>query len=281
MKVFTTKKINKLEEDYHSGQLIKRADKYNYQNILYTRKKGLSFVYTNEELFEYTKCANDPQYFIEKYFNIKLKDYQKEILTEFKNNRFSILASSRQSGINLLMKLIFLHYTTFNLDKKIHILANKLNHEFIDDIKFYYCKLPFFLKQGIIAWNKYTLCFENGSTIKMISNIYAIGNTTDLLYIKDFVYIKNIEKQYAAIIPEIISLDDSKIIIKSIFKDNKFFKDLVYKSELPNDNPEKNLYKTHRVYWWQYMSLDEKEKIISRIGEELFKIEYDLQSKNK
>lgn len=279
MKIYTTEKIDKLNLEYHT---IKRSEKFNYRNILNTRKSGLNFVFTNEELIEYAKCANDPIYFIEKYCknhnfsNIQLRDYQKYIANEFKDNRFIILASSRQSGIDFLMKLLFLHYMIFNSDKTIYILSDKLNSKFIDDIKFNYCALPFFLKQGVNMWNKYTLGFENGMNIIMISSIHAIGNTPNLLYIKDFVYIKNVEEYYANIIPTISSIKDSKVIIKSIFKDNKFFNDLVYKSELPNGNPEKNLYKTIRVYWWQYMTLAEKEDLISIIGEDSFKEQYEL-----
>jgi hypothetical protein len=63
---------------------------------------------TEEEQQEYIKCALDVHYFTEKYCkvktedgtinNIKLRDYQKEILDNFINNRFNILMASRQVG---------------------------------------------------------------------------------------------------------------------------------------------------------------------------------------
>ena len=64
--------------------------------------------YTEEELREYIKCAQDVVYFASNYVNvvhpdkglipIELYDYQKNLLDHFQSNRNSIVLSSRQSG---------------------------------------------------------------------------------------------------------------------------------------------------------------------------------------
>jgi hypothetical protein len=61
-----------------------------------------------EEQEEYIKCALDVHYFTEQYCKvktedgsvgqIKLREYQKEILDNFVNSRFNILMASRQVG---------------------------------------------------------------------------------------------------------------------------------------------------------------------------------------
>lgn len=63
---------------------------------------------TAEQAAEYLKCQEDPEYFIETYVMITdidkglvpfdMYDYQREMLDMFHNNRWSIIAASRQSG---------------------------------------------------------------------------------------------------------------------------------------------------------------------------------------
>ena len=80
--------------EYYLNPLIKRTN--------------LSENYTEDEVKEYIKCANDPQYFIEKYVRInsldygfipfKLRGYQKGLIQTFYKNRRVCVLSSRQSG---------------------------------------------------------------------------------------------------------------------------------------------------------------------------------------
>lgn len=60
------------------------------------------------QLEEIKKCANDPLYFIENYIYIntkddgmqifKLREYQKEVINKYNDNRFVCLKFPRQSG---------------------------------------------------------------------------------------------------------------------------------------------------------------------------------------
>lgn len=106
--VFSTKRIEELEADYQIGiQPVGKFSPYLKGNMG-VRKGGIAFAMTKEEQDEYIKCAVDINYFAEKYCKIKLedgstnnmrlRDYQKEILDLFNNNRFSILLASRQIG---------------------------------------------------------------------------------------------------------------------------------------------------------------------------------------
>ncbi|WP_300103199.1 hypothetical protein [Flavobacterium sp.] len=71
-------------------------------------KAGISHSYTEEQLTEIIKCKKDIIYFIENYVKIinldegmvpfKLYDYQKEMITAFKENKYIICLLARQMG---------------------------------------------------------------------------------------------------------------------------------------------------------------------------------------
>jgi hypothetical protein len=108
---FTTEDIKRIEKDSENGNYIKRSEKITHQNIEGTRKSGINFVFTQEELLEYSKCKNDTIYFIEKYCKTRnsdgeikpiiLIDYQKEIINHFQN-QFIIYLTSRQITVKNL-----------------------------------------------------------------------------------------------------------------------------------------------------------------------------------
>jgi hypothetical protein len=106
--VFTTKIVDDITQQINDGVSVKRYQNPWFKNEIGIRRTGVTFKMTPQEQAEYIKCALDIQYFTEKYCmvktedgsidNIKLRDYQKEILDLFTNNRFSILMASRQVG---------------------------------------------------------------------------------------------------------------------------------------------------------------------------------------
>lgn len=90
------------------GIPIKKTEKLWFDNQEGVRKAGLKYAMSDYELEEYVKCKQSVQYFSEKYCQIKredgsigpmkLRNYQKKIIDLYTNNRFSILAASRQTG---------------------------------------------------------------------------------------------------------------------------------------------------------------------------------------
>jgi hypothetical protein len=99
------------------------------------KKANVAQNWTKEELVEYQKCMESPQYFIENYVKIvsldeglvpfKMYDFQKEMVGTFHNNRFTICKLPRQSGKSTVMVSYLLHYALFNPSVNIAILANK------------------------------------------------------------------------------------------------------------------------------------------------------------
>ena len=92
--------------------------------------------FTKEQVEEYLKCANDPEYFIRTYIRIvnvdeglipfDLYDFQSDIINKIHNNRFVIAKLPRQSGKSTTVIAYLLHYVLFNESVNVAVLANKL-----------------------------------------------------------------------------------------------------------------------------------------------------------
>jgi len=164
--IFTTKLVDESTDKINDGIVIKRYQNPWLKSEIGLRRSGVSFKMTADEQSEYIKCALDVHYFTEKYSkvktedgsinNIKLREYQKEMLNSFVNNRFSILMASRQVGKTISSSIFMLHTILFSNDKNIMIVANKGDTavEIVDKIKSIYSLLPYFLKPGIKTWNQ-------------------------------------------------------------------------------------------------------------------------------
>lgn len=106
--VFTSAIVDEATDKINDGIVVKRYQNPWMKSEVGIRRAGVSFRITPEEQQEYVRCALDIHYFTEKYCKTKredgsvgsitLRDYQKEILDNFVNNRFNILMASRQVG---------------------------------------------------------------------------------------------------------------------------------------------------------------------------------------
>jgi len=297
--IFTTKLVDESTDKINDGIVIKRYQNPWLKSEVGLRRAGVSFRMSPEEQEEYIRCALDVHYFTEQYCKvktedgsvgqIKLREYQKEILDNFVNSRFNILMASRQVGKTISASIFMLHTILFSNDKNIMIVANKGDTavEIVDKIKSIYSLLPFFLKPGIKTWNQKSLTFENGCRIKTSarSKTPAIGFTIDVLYLDEFAHIPSniIEPYYTAAYPTVSAVQNSKIIITSTPNGMNLFHKLLTDAERPDGDPLKNNYKSMRVYWHQvpgrfvtYLRLNDhrlyehgvtKEQIFSSIKE--------------
>jgi len=265
--IFTTRLVDEASDKINDGIVIKRYQNPWLKSEVGLRRAGVSFRMSPEEQAEYIKCALDVHYFTEQYCKvktedgsvgqIKLREYQKEILDNFVNSRFNILMASRQVGKTISASIFMLHTILFSNDKNIMIVANKGDTavEIVDKIKSIYSLLPFFLKPGIKTWNQKSLTFENGCRIKTSarSKTPAIGFTIDVLYLDEFAHIPSniIEPYYTAAYPTVSAVQNSKIIITSTPNGMNLFHKLLTDAERPEGDPLKNNYKPMRVYWHQ------------------------------
>ena len=266
--IFTTKIVEEMTAKINDGIIIKRFENpWMKSSDIGLRRSGIIFKMSPEEQQEYVRCALDIHYFTEKYClvktedgsvdNIKLRDYQKDILDNFMSNRFNILMASRQVGKTISSSIFILHTILFSNDKNVMIVANKGDTavEIVDKVKSIYTLLPFFLKPGIKTWNQKSLTFDNGCRIKTSTRTKtpAIGFTIDVLYLDEFAHIPSniIEPYYTAAFPVTSAVQNSKIIITSTPNGMNLFHRLLTNAERPEGDPLKNNYKPMRVYWYQ------------------------------
>lgn len=299
--IFTTEVVEKIREKFEDGYKISRQEKYWFSNLPLVKRAGLVFSYTDDELLEYTKCKfgideeGEPfiddatqklkqtgiQYFAEKYCmikneygkigNMRLRDYQNDILNLYTYNRFSILCGSRQIGKTITSAITILYYCLFETDKNIMIAANKkaTTDEIISKIKDIYYYLPFFLKPGVINWNQSQITFGD-TNCKIRSSAAtktaAIGFTIDLLFLDEFAHVAEnvVEDYFRSIFPTVSNILNSKIIITSTPHGYNLFWKLLSDAERPDGDREKNEFNAMSVPWHKvsgrfvtYLRLDE------------------------
>ena len=285
--VFTTEIVEEIRLKNDQGYKIARHEKYWAENYTMTKRDGIVFHLNDNEVMEYIKCSRgidangDPildksqiivqtgiEYFAEKYCkiknelgqvnNIRLRDYQNDILNMFIDNRFSILLGSRQIGKTINSAITILYYCIFERNKNVLVAGNiaKTAEEILNKIKDIYYLLPFWLKPSVLVWNVSQVTFgDTKCRIKSTATTKtaAIGNTIDLLYLDEFAHVQSniAEDFYRSIYPTVSAMKNSKIIITSTPNGYNLFWKLLNGAELPAGNKNKNTFISKRVYWYQ------------------------------
>lgn len=237
---------------------------------------------------EIIKCSQDIFYFAENYFyilnldegmiKIKLRDYQREMIQRYIDNRFNIMMLPRQSGKTVSYAVFVLWYILFNSDKTVAILANKANTSFdiLRKIKHAYELLPLWLQQGVKSWNQSRIILENNSEViaSATSSSSIRSKSINVLIIDECAFIpENIwDDFYNSTYPTISSSKTSKVIMISTPNGlNHFYKIWADAEE------GRNNFKTFKVHWSQIPGRDEKwkEETIRNLGSEIaFEQEY-------
>ena len=142
-------------------------------------------------LEEYTKCAKDPSYAIESYFEtfdktqegfvpFKLFDKQKTLITNYEENRFNLVLKYRQAGISTVTAAYAAVKTAFALSdnpERVLILANKQETavEFLNKITGFIKQLPSWSNVSFSKASQKHAKLSNGSELK------AVATSTDAL----------------------------------------------------------------------------------------------------
>tara|TARA_X000000950_G_scaffold281890_1_gene379554 strand:- start:322 stop:1968 length:1647 start_codon:yes stop_codon:yes gene_type:complete len=254
------------------------------------KKAFVNQEFTKENILEFQKCMNDPQYFIEKYIKIVSLDrglisfdmypFQKEMVGTFHNNRFSICKLPRQSGKTTTIISYILHYVLFNESVNVAILANKAAtaRDILSRLQLAYENLPKWLQQGIMSWNKGSLELENGSRIvaSSTSSSAVRGGSYNLIFLDEFAFVPtNIaEEFFSSVYPTISSGKTTKVIIVSTPNGMNLFYKLWTDAET-----KKNTYVPIEVHWSEIPGRDEKWKkeTISNTSETQFAKEFECE----
>ena len=200
-----------------------------YKGNVLLKKTNQNIEFSQERVAEYLKCQNDPIYFAEKYVkiitlndglqNFNPWDYQRKMISSFKDNRYTIVTTARQAGKSTTTCAYILWYIIFHPDKTVALLANKGDtaREILGRIQLAYQHLPKWLQQGVVEWNKGSFVLENNSRVlAAATSASAIrGYTINLLFIDEAAHIDNWDEFFTSVYPTISSGKESKIILVS------------------------------------------------------------------
>ena len=284
--IWSTKAVNELMLALDQGYRPQVPMPF-YEGKQFLRRGNIVFEYTEEEIAELAKCANDIVYFAEKYAvvmtdegiqQVKLRDYQKEMLYDFQHERFNIVLASRQMGKTVTASIFNAWYLTFNYDKTTLLLANKSEStkEIIDKAKVVIENLPFFMKPGIIKYDVMNVRSDNGCRLigQSTTAKSGIGFTIHNLYLDEFAHVHPtiVDSFYENVYPTLSASKVSRINITSTPNGfNKFYE--IY-SEAEKGNNE---YKATRIDWWQHPDRDDAwyQRELGNLGsEEAFNRQY-------
>jgi hypothetical protein len=254
------------------------------------KRSGVEISYTQEQLIEVAKCADDPEYFIKNYVKIvnvdhglvpfNMWDFQSDMVNTFHNNRFSIAKMPRQVGKTTTAAGYMLWCVLFQENYSIAILANKgaLAQDILSRIQYAFEYLPLWLQQGIIVWNKRNIELENGSKIAAYATSAAgvRGGSYNLIFLDEFAFVpQNMANDFfTSTYPVISSGTTTKVIIVSTpYGLNHFYKMWVDAEEGRSD------YKTIEVHWSMVPGRDAawREQTIRNTSEEQFRQEFECE----
>ena len=244
--------------------------------------------WTEDEVGEFIKCQNEPLHFVNQYIKIvsvdeglidfNVRDYQKDMINRFHNERFVICKMARQSGKSTTILAYLLHYILFNENVSVAILANKKSTamELLGRLQLAYEHMPKWLQQGILIWNKGNIELENGSKILASSTSGSAirGGSFNIIFLDEFAFVPhNISEEFfSSVYPTISSGQTTKVFIVSTPNGmNKFYKLWTDAEEKQND------YSPISVHWSQVPDRDEewKDKTIRNTSERQFQQEFE------
>jgi hypothetical protein len=237
-----------------------------YRNNPKLKPPGVELQYTEEQLKEYVKCANDPVYFCSKYVKVKtldkgvmpfeLYDYQQKFVKAIHDNRFTISKWPRQSGKSTSVIGYITHYVTFNQSVSCAILANKLKtakDELFAKLQLAYENLPHFLQQGVVEWNKTSFKLENGSRVicDATSSSAIRGGSYNLLLLDEYAFLPShvAEEFYSSTYPTISAGTTTKLIIVSTPNGMNHFHKLWVDANRQDGHKLKNKFIPIEVSW--------------------------------
>ena len=254
------------------------------------KRANTQIEFTEEQIYEFLKCKEDPVYFAKNYIKIVSLDhglvpfemypFQEKLVRNFHENRFNICKMPRQTGKSTTCVSYLLHYAVFNDNVNIAILANKAStaRDLLGRLQLAYENLPKWMQQGIISWNKGSLELENGSKISSNSTSSSAvrGGSYNVIFLDEFAFIPNhiADDFFASVYPTISSGQSTKVIIVSTPRGMNHFYRMWHDSERG-----KNEYVPTDVHWSEVPGRDDvwKAQTIANTSEQQFKVEFECE----
>jgi hypothetical protein len=261
-----------------------------YNNNPNLPREDYRHAFTQKEMDEFIKCANDPVYFAMTYMKIinvdrglipfEMWDFQQEMLMNFHNNRFSICKLPRQVGKTTTSVAYLLHYILFNESVNVAVLANKsaMAREILGRLQLAFEYLPRFLQQGVKEWNKGSIELANGSRIMADSTSGSSirGRSFNIVFLDEFAFVPNniAEAFFMSTYPTISSGSTTKVIIVSTPNGlNLFYR--MWEDAIK----QRSEYKPIEIHWSMVPGRDEawKEQTIRNTSADQFRQEFECE----
>lgn len=164
---------------------------------------------------EYSKCVQDPIYFIKRYCIIQhpirgkipfiLYPFQENILAAFLKFNRNIILKNRQMGLSTLAAAYALWLMTFFDDKNILVIATKQDvaKNIITKVRIMHSLLPSWMKRKCTEDNKLGLQYNNGSKIFASTSAGDAGRSeaVSLLILDEAAFIPGMEELWGALQP--------------------------------------------------------------------------------
>lgn len=264
----------------------------------YLKRANDQHGFTSEQVVEFAKCMEDPEYFLDQFCVIqtaagsspfKLRPYQKRMVRLFADNRLSIALAPRQIGKSWIAGAFLLWYAIFKREQTIVIASNKNDNamEMIHRVRYIYERLPYWLKPGLTddGWNKHSVGFDNGSRIisQATSENTGRGLTVSLFFLDEFAFVRDsiAEEFWTSASPTIVT-GGRCIICSTPNGDTNRFAKLWRAANIPSPENEKvgiNGFAAIEIKWNEPPGRDEKFKAeeMAKLGELRWLQEYECR----
>lgn len=214
-------------------------------------------------LLEYAKCAKDPSYTIESYFEtfdktqegfvpFKLFDKQKVLITNYENNRFNLVLKYRQAGISTVTAAYAAVKTAFAISdnpERVLILANKQETavEFLNKITGFIKQLPPWVNISFDKSSQKHVRLSNGSELKAVatSTDALRGYTPTIMILDEAAFIEGGQALWSACLAAIGTGGKAFLISTPNGLDEIYYE--AYEGAIT----ETNKFKITHLRWWQ------------------------------
>lgn len=173
-----------------------------YNGIATLKRQYVKLPLNETHINEIKACSQDLFYFVRNYCKIltksgiefpEFREYQTQFLETLITGDDVIASLPRQSGKSVTSGLYLLWKSLFTPNINIGIAANKLSlaMEVLDKVKKVFIELPIWLQQGVTAWNKTFIEFENGTRImtSATSSDSFRGYSVHILFVDEVAFV--------------------------------------------------------------------------------------------
>ena len=270
-----------------------------------TKKAHSKEKFTEQQVQDLLMCA-DPDtgylYFAQNFFFIQHPvkgkllfqpyEYQINLLGSYHDYRFNINMLPRQSGKTTCASAYLLWYAMFHPDQTILVAAHKFTgaQEIMQRIRDGYELCDYYIRCGVVSYNKGSIEFDNGSRIvsQTTTGTTGRGMSISLLYCDEFAFVQpNIAEEFWTSISPTLATGGKAIITSTPNSDEDTFANIWKESkdsfdEFGNERTDglgRNGFHGFRAEWHEHPDRDEqwKRNEMGRIGEERFRREYGCE----